>query len=114
MLEKKIEKYLVDQCKAHNLLCRKVGWIGINGCPDRIIMTPAITVWAEVKAPDKKPRASQLREHERMRAAGQSVVVVDSYEAIDLTIEYILFSNEFAILGEIPKVVEVRVNHHDN
>lgn len=113
MLEKKVEKYLADKCKAHNLLCRKVGWIGINGCPDRIIMTPAITVWVEVKAPDKKPRASQLREHERMRAAGQSVVVVDSYEAIDQTIEYILFTNEFAVLEARANALEARVNSHD-
>lgn len=76
--EKDIENYLVDEAKKIGALVRKCQWVGHNHCPDRVIMTPWSTVWVEVKAPNQKPRAGQLREHERMRDAGQSVWVVDS------------------------------------
>lgn len=40
-------------------------------------------VWVELKAPGVKPEAHQLREHERMRAMGQRVVVIDSLEGVE-------------------------------
>lgn len=42
-----------------------------------------LTVWVELKAPDVPPEAHQVREHERMRAAGQYVEVVDSFSRVD-------------------------------
>ena len=48
----------------------------------RVVAYPA-TIWVECKAPGEKPRPSQLREHERMRALGQRVLVIDSLEQID-------------------------------
>lgn len=83
MREKDIETYLVKQAQAIGALVRKVTWVGLNHCPDRLIMLPNITVWVEVKAPGQTPRAGQQREHERLRQHGQIVWVVDSKGAVD-------------------------------
>ncbi len=94
MLEKVIEKYLVGQCKKHNIFQRKVAWIGVVGCPDRLIMTPCFTCFVELKAPDKTPRPSQLREHERLEKAGQVVFVTDTKDKVDELINLILMRNK--------------------
>ena len=94
MLEKVIEKYLADQCKKHKIFQRKVAWIGVVGCPDRLIMTPALTCFVELKAPDKTPRPSQLREHERLKQAGQVVFVIDTKDKVDDLINLILKRNK--------------------
>lgn len=91
MRESVIEKHLV---KCVNFLggeVRKVQWLGRRGAPDRLVMLPSIingsvtdrTVWVELKAPGVKPEAYQLREHARMRAMGQCVVVIDSIEGVE-------------------------------
>ena len=87
--ERDIEQYLVKQAKHHGALVRKCQWVGHNHCPDRLLMTPTSTCWVEVKAPNQKPRAGQLREHDRMRRAGQTVFVVDSFDGVDEIIRYI-------------------------
>jgi hypothetical protein len=40
-------------------------------------------VWVELKAPGQKAKPHQQREHERMRAMGQRVVVIDSIEGVE-------------------------------
>jgi len=80
---------------------RKVQWIGRRGAPDRLVMLPATwfkkleapfgltgnfpaqTIWVELKAPGKKPELHQLREHDRMRAMGQRVEVIDSLARVE-------------------------------
>ena len=81
--ESDIEKYLVERVKALGGEVRKVKWIGRHGAPDRIVMLPDRTIWAELKAPGEKCRPHQIREHERMRRMGQRVEVVDSFEGVD-------------------------------
>lgn len=98
MREATIEKYLVEQVKAVGGEVRKVKWIGRNGAPDRVVMLPALpstydknfichwtaqTLWVELKAPGKTAEPHQLREHKRMQAVGQTVVVIDSLECVD-------------------------------
>ena len=95
MRESVIEKALKDRAKALGGECRKVAWVGRSGAPDRLVMLPSgqvfavdeighgRTTWVELKAPGKKPESHQLREHERMRAMGQRVLVIDSLELID-------------------------------
>ena len=92
MKESVIEKHLVKRVKALGGEVRKVQWIGRRGAPDRLVMlpwtglpnmTPDATTWVELKAPGVKPDAHQLREHERMRAMGQRVVVIDSIEGVE-------------------------------
>jgi len=82
MREGPIEAYLVSEAERQSWLVRKVGWIGRKDAPDRVLMK-GVTLWVEAKATGEVPRPSQLREHERMRKAGQLVYVVDSFEAVD-------------------------------
>jgi hypothetical protein len=81
--ERDIEQYLVKRVKAMNGEVRKVQWVGRRGAPDRLVMLPGAGIWVELKAPGKKAKAHQLREHARMRAMGQRVEVVDSLAAVD-------------------------------
>jgi hypothetical protein len=93
MRESAIEKALKDRAKALGGECRKVAWVGRSGAPDRLVMLPPAkgpslratntAFWVELKAPGKKPEPHQLREHGRMRAMGQRVLVIDSLELID-------------------------------
>jgi hypothetical protein len=91
--ESDIEKHLVKRVKELGGEVRKVQWIGRNGAPDRLVMLPGTgnwphnqhwqTLWIELKAPGQKPRPNQLREHEKMRAMGQRVMVIDSIEGVE-------------------------------
>ena len=83
MRESQIEKALVQAVKALGGEVRKVKWIGRNGAPDRLVMLPDKSFWAELKAPKEKPTAAQSREHERMRKMGQRVEVINSIERIE-------------------------------
>lgn len=102
MRESVIEKHLVDAVKALGGEVRKVKWIGRRGAPDRLVMIPASsrpwmtldarrnhTIWVELKAtggkakfPSNAHERAQHREHERMRAMGQRVEIIDSTEGI--------------------------------
>jgi hypothetical protein len=97
--ESKIEKYLVQRVKALGGEVRKVNWIGRRGAPDRLVMLPARcaattldcawcsptgqAIWVELKATGVQAEPHQLREHKRMRAMGQRVEVVDSFQRVD-------------------------------
>lgn len=98
MRERDIEDYLVKRVTAMGGEVRKVRWIGRRGAPDRLVMLPRFrpvtdgkvtyhpdgaTTWVELKAPGKVPEPHQAREHERMRAMGQRVVVIDSLAGVE-------------------------------
>ena len=81
--ESDIETYLVRRVSALDGEVRKVRWIGRRGAPDRLVMLPGQILWVELKAPGEAARPHQSREHARMRAMGQRVEVVDSFERVD-------------------------------
>jgi hypothetical protein len=84
MKESIIERYLVLRVKSLGGEVRKVKWVGHRGAPDRLVMLPATsTIWVELKTTGKRPEPHQLREHDRMQAMGQNVVVIDSIEGVD-------------------------------
>ena len=91
MREAIVEEYLVRRVKEHGGVVRKVKWIGRSAAPDRVVMLPiGCLVWVELKASGKAARfpadgheRAQHREHERMRAVGQQVVVLDSFEGVE-------------------------------
>jgi hypothetical protein len=93
MRERDIEDYLVKRVNAMGGEVRKVKWIGRRGAPDRLVMLPPkVTIngvgmnnaaWVELKSPGKVPEPHQAREHERMRAMGQRVEVIDSLEGVE-------------------------------
>ena len=83
--ESVVEKALVKRIELLGGETRKVAWIGRRNAPDRFIMLPGPqkNFWAECKRPGKDAEAAQWREHERLRACGEIVLVIDSLEAID-------------------------------
>lgn len=83
MREKFIEAALVKRVKSLGGEVRKAAWIGRRGAPDRLVMLDGRTIFVELKAPGEKPEPHQEREHERMRAMGQEVVVIDSIEGVE-------------------------------
>ena len=106
MLESTVETALVERIKALGGDTRKVKWLCRNGAPDRLVMLPevrqkyshdgpkgrtyhsrvlqpAATIFVELKAPGKKPRVNQVREHASLRALGQTVLVINTIELVD-------------------------------
>lgn len=109
--ERDIEKHLVNRVVQLGGEVRKVEWIGRRGAPDRLVMlperevklhdprlnrdytthtNPAQTIFVELKSPGKAAtfpadahERAQHREHERMRAMGQRVEVIDSIEGVE-------------------------------
>ncbi|EIA5146033.1 VRR-NUC domain-containing protein [Salmonella enterica] len=77
--ENLIEKHLVAEVKKAGGMAYKFISPGHRSVPDRIVLLPGgRIVFVECKAPGKAPRADQVREHERLRALGFTVVVLDS------------------------------------
>jgi hypothetical protein len=93
MRESDIEDYLVKRVREMGGEVRKVKWLGRNGAPDRLVMLKGIhnhAIWVELKTegltalfPHTPHERQQHREHERMRAMGQRVVVIDSLKGVD-------------------------------
>ena len=84
MKESVVENHLVTRVRWHGGEVRKVQWIGRRGAPDRFVMLPGKhPLFVELKRPGLKPEPHQDREHERMRALGCKVVVIDSIEGVD-------------------------------
>lgn len=82
MLEKDIEHALCQRVKSLGGLCEKFVSPGRRSVPDRIITLPGGSViFAEVKAPGKKPTPLQERDHAARRKLGCRVLVIDSMEA---------------------------------
>lgn len=85
MRESTVEDYLTDRIKALGGETRKLKWIGRNHAPDRLVGIPGrLPVLVELKAPGKRPRPGQVREHERLRICfGFQVLVIDTHDGVD-------------------------------
>lgn len=89
MRESVIESYFCKQVKAAGGLERKFTSPGRRGVTDRLVVFPGGRVsFVELKATGKKPRADQLREHNRLKKLGCSVLVIDSKEMVDAFISW--------------------------
>ncbi len=84
MRESVIEKKLVDRVHALGGLAPKFKSPQRRGAPDRLVLLPGARIeFVECKAPGEKPEPHQEREHERLRALGFTVRVVDSLESAE-------------------------------
>lgn len=84
MHESTIEAYLRDRVKELGGKAYKFVSPGNSGVPDRLVCLPGgRVVFVELKAPGKKPTALQLLQHEKLRALGFLVFVVDSKTGVD-------------------------------
>ncbi len=81
MLERDVERALVQRVNALGGTCEKFTSPTKRSVPDRIVTLPGgRIIFVEVKAPGKKPTELQHRDHERRRALGCDVRVIDSME----------------------------------
>lgn len=82
MLERDIERALCKRVKELGGMCEKFTSPGKRSVPDRLVTLPGgKIVFVELKAPGKKPTELQLKDHERRRALGCDVRVIDTMEA---------------------------------
>lgn len=110
--EGRIEKRLKDRVKETGGEIRKLKWIARNGAPDRFVFYPPrlavecrsathvipgetcpVFAFVEVKREGEEPTPQQRREHERLRAAGFKVYVVDSFESVESVIQSLTLSH---------------------
>ncbi len=84
MLERVIETALVRRVKGLGGMCEKFTSPGRRSVPDRLVTLPGgRVVFVELKAPGKKASELQQRDHQRRRALGCDVRVIDTLEAVD-------------------------------
>ncbi|TDO89546.1 VRR-NUC domain-containing protein [Enemella evansiae] len=87
MLEHEVEAHLRARCRQMGFLCMKFTSPGRAGVPDRVVVTPAGTVFVETKRPGGKLRRLQEEVTEKMRRAGAEVHVVDTVAGVDELVE---------------------------
>lgn len=85
MLESVIERYCVNLCKKHGIVCRKLQWVGRRSAPDRWVGG----VFVEFKSTTGKLADHQEREIKRLRLYSD-VRVINSKEQVDELIDEIL------------------------
>jgi hypothetical protein len=96
MRESTVEKHLCDKVAKAGGATRKFSSAYRKNNPDQIVIWPrmykvkglgpqvsAAIHFVETKAPGKKPRSGQVREHQRLRDLGCDVLVLDTKELID-------------------------------
>lgn len=82
MLERDVERALVQRVKKLGGTAEKFTSPGRRSVPDRLVLLPGgRVVFVELKAPGKKPTELQCRDHERRKAMGFDVRVIDTVEA---------------------------------
>ena len=79
MLEKTIEKQLVNEVRNHGGIAPKLTSPSTAGMPDRIIILPEGKIcFVETKAPGKKPRPIQQHQMARLTELGCMVRTLDN------------------------------------
>lgn len=102
MKESTVESHFVKRVRERGGIPYKFRSPQRRSVPDRIAVMPdGITLWCEIKAPDKEPRDDQLREHQRLRDRGHVVLVLDTKERVDF---YFDPECRYANLSELRKL----------
>ncbi len=84
MLERDVEAYLVKRVKELGGIAYKFTSPGRRSVPDRLVLwADGVAEFVECKAPGAKATPLQLREHDKLRALGFVVWVLDSKEEVD-------------------------------
>lgn len=81
--EKLVERKLVELCKLNGGMCIKLLSFHIIGLPDRLCIFPRAKIaFVETKTTGEKPRAIQVFMHNKIRAMGFRVEVIDTIEQV--------------------------------
>lgn len=92
MRERNVESYLKRKVAENGGVTRKFKSPGRPNVPDQIVIWPphrysmtksALVDFVETKAPGKRPRPGQVREHDRLRKLGCTVLVLDTFDKVD-------------------------------
>lgn len=90
--EKVVERKLVEAVKANGGMCIKLLCDQLTGLPDRMCLFPNHKiVFVELKTTGRKPKRIQLFMHDKLRALGFRVEVIDSIEGVKQFINNIIF-----------------------
>lgn len=90
--EKVVERKLVEAVKANSGMCIKLLCDQLTGLPDRMCLFPNHKiVFVELKTTGRKPKRIQLFMHDKLRALGFRVEVIDSIEGVEQFINNIIF-----------------------
>lgn len=92
--EKLVERKLAELVKINNGMCIKLLCDQITGLPDRLCLFPGRKIaFVELKTTGKKPRRIQAYIHNKLRALGFRVEVIDTVEGVSTFIDDMLFNN---------------------
>lgn len=90
--EKVVERKLVEAVKANGGMCIKLLCDQLTGLPDRMCLFPNHKiVFVELKTTGRKPKRIQLFMHDKLRALGFRVEVIDSIEGVEQFMNNIIF-----------------------
>lgn len=82
--EKLVERKLVELTKAKGGMCIKLLCDQLIGLPDRMCLFPGhVIVFVELKTTGQKPKRIQLFMHDKLRALGFRVEVIDTIEGVN-------------------------------
>lgn len=82
--EKLIERKLVEVVKAKSGMCIKLLCDQLIGLPDRMCLFPGQKiVFVELKTTGKKPKRIQVFIHNKLRALGFRVEVIDTIKGVE-------------------------------
>lgn len=82
ILERDVEKAFVKRVKALGGTAEKFTSPARRSVPDRLVTLPnGRMIFVELKAPGKEPTEKQALDHDRRRALGCDVRVIDTVEA---------------------------------
>lgn len=82
--EKLVERKLATAVKASGGMCIKLLCDYIIGLPDRLCLFPGGKIaFVELKTTDEKPRRIQVFMHNKLRALGFRVEVIDTVQGVN-------------------------------
>ena len=89
--EKVVERKLVELVKMSGGMCIKLLCDQLIGLPDRMCLFPGHKiVFVELKTTGQKPKRIQMYMHNKLRALGFRVEVIDTVESVVNFVETIL------------------------
>ena len=91
--EKVVERKLVELVKINGGMCIKLLCDQLTGLPDRMCLFPGHKiVFVELKTTGRKPRRIQVFMHNKLRALGFRVEVIDTVESVINFVDDIVLS----------------------
>ena len=83
MLERSIQKSVINIMSSKGWLVNKIIQSTINGWPDLQCHRGGVTIFIEVKRPGGKATPLQRLRHEQLRAEGFKVLVIDNINMLE-------------------------------